>query len=122
MRFWIVLLASSVLEAVWATALGESHGLSRLVPSMVFVVALTGSMLGLGYAMKGLPVSVSYAVWTGAGAALTVTWAMATGAEAASLLKVLFLAGIVACVVGLAVFTPATPKQQAESETDAGQL
>ncbi|WP_166996999.1 DMT family transporter [Paramicrobacterium fandaimingii] len=111
MRYWIVLLASSVLEAVWATALGDSNGLSRLAPSIVFVLALTASMLGLGYAMKGLPVSVAYAVWTGIGAALTVTWAMATGVEPASLLKVVFLAGIVACVVGLALVTPARPKR-----------
>lgn len=123
MRYWIVLLASSVLEAVWATALGDSNGLSRFAPSIVFVLALTASMLGLGYAMKGLPVSVAYAVWTGIGAALTVTWAMATGVEPASILKVVFLAGIVACVVGLALVTPSKPKRVPENfgEEDAAQ-
>ncbi|WP_166979752.1 DMT family transporter [Paramicrobacterium fandaimingii] len=124
MRYWIVLLASSVLEAVWATALGDSNGLSLLAPSIVFLLALTASMLGLGYAMKGLPVSVAYAVWTGVGAALTVTWAMATGVEPASLLKVVFLAGIVACVVGLALVTPARPKRAPDLSggEDAAQL
>jgi quaternary ammonium compound-resistance protein SugE len=39
----------------------------------------------------------------GIGAVLTVAWAMATGAESVTALKVLFLAGIVGCVVGLKV-------------------
>ena len=36
---WIALIISGVLEAVWATALGKSEGLSKIAPSVVFVVA-----------------------------------------------------------------------------------
>ena len=32
---WIVLVASGVLEAVWATALGRAEGFTKLVPSLV---------------------------------------------------------------------------------------
>jgi quaternary ammonium compound-resistance protein SugE len=98
---WIVLLMSAVLEAVWATALGASNRFSELVPSIVFVIALVLSMLGLGYAARHIPISTAYAIWTGTGAALTVAWGMLTGGEAVTLLRVLFLAGIVCCVVGL---------------------
>jgi quaternary ammonium compound-resistance protein SugE len=98
---WIVLVISGVLEAVWATALGKSEGFSRWVPSVVFGVGLAASMGGLAYAMRTLPVGTSYAVWVGIGAALTVTYAMVTGDESASWLKVLFILGIVGCVVGL---------------------
>jgi quaternary ammonium compound-resistance protein SugE len=100
---WLVLVLSGVLEAVWATALDRSESFTRLVPSLVFVVALVLSMGGLAYAMRELPVGTSYAVWVGIGAVLTVAWAMATGAESVTALKVLFLAGIVGCVVGLKV-------------------
>jgi quaternary ammonium compound-resistance protein SugE len=100
---WLVLVLSGMLEAVWATALDRSENFSRLVPSLVFVVALALSMAGLAYAMRELPVGTSYAVWVGIGAVLTVVWAMATGAESVSLLKLLFLAGIVGCVIGLKV-------------------
>jgi quaternary ammonium compound-resistance protein SugE len=100
---WLVLVLSGVLEAVWATALGRSEGFSRLVPSLVFVVAAALSMIGLGYAMRTLPVGTSYAVWVGVGASLTVAYGMATGTEAVSLVKVLLVLGIVACVVGLKV-------------------
>ena len=98
---WIVLVLSGVLEAVWATALGKSEGLHRLVPSVVFVVGLLASMTGLAYAMRDLPVGTAYAVWVGIGAVLTVVYAIATGAEPVSIAKIVFLLMIVGGVVGL---------------------
>ncbi len=100
---WILLVLSGVFEAVWATALGRSEGLTKLAPTVVFGAALLVSMAGLAYAMRDLPTGTAYAVWVGIGAVGTVTYAMATGAEAASLVRILLLLGIVACVVGLKV-------------------
>ena len=104
---WIVLIASGVLEAVWATALGASKGFSRLGPSLVFVVALAASMAGLAWAMREIPTGTAYAVWVGIGASLTVLWAMLTGAEALSVVKLLLVLGIVACVIGLKLVSDA---------------
>ncbi len=98
---WLVLVLSGVLEAVWATALGRSEGLTRLTPSLIFGGALVLSMLGLAYAMRELPVGTSYAVWVGIGAVLTVAISIVSGEEAVSAVKVLLLAGIVGCVLGL---------------------
>ena len=98
---WFVVVLSGVLEAVWATALDRSQGFTRLGPSLLFLVALVLSMAGLAYAMRELPVGTSYAVWVGIGAVLTVVYAMITGAESTSLIKLLLLGGIVGCVVGL---------------------
>ena len=99
--YWLVLALSGVLESVWATALGRSDGLTRPVPAAVFVVALVASMGGLALAMRGLPIGTAYAVWVGIGAALTAGYAMWSGQEPVSVLRVLLLLGIVACVVGL---------------------
>jgi quaternary ammonium compound-resistance protein SugE len=98
---WFVLVLSGVFEAVWATALGKSAGFSRLAPSLIFLGGLAVSMSGLAYAMRELPVGTSYAVWVGIGAVLTVVYAMITVDEAVSLLKILFLAGIIGSVIGL---------------------
>ncbi|MDF0532541.1 multidrug efflux SMR transporter [Tsukamurella sp. 8F] len=98
---WVVLVLSGCLEAVWATALSRSEGFSRIGPTASFAVALALSMAGLAYAMRTLPVGTSYAVWVGIGAALTVVYAMATGAESATLIKGLCIAAIVAGVIGL---------------------
>jgi quaternary ammonium compound-resistance protein SugE len=100
---WTILLASSGLEAVWATALGRSDGLTNLLPATVFFAALTLSMLGLARAVRHIPIGTAYAVWVGIGAALTVGFAMVSGDEPVSVGKVVFLVGIVAAVVGLKV-------------------
>ncbi|MRH86866.1 QacE family quaternary ammonium compound efflux SMR transporter [Nocardia sp. SYP-A9097] len=98
---WLILAISGLLEAVWATALGKSEGFSKLVPTAVFGVALVMSMGGLAYAMRTLPIGTSYAVWVGIGAVLTVVYAMLTGDETASLVKIALLVLIVGGVVGL---------------------
>lgn len=98
---WIVLVLSGLLEAVWATALSRSEGLSNLWPTVTFGVALVASMGGLAFAMRDLPVGTAYAVWVGIGAAATVVWAMATGAEPFSVIRLLLIAGLVGCVIGL---------------------
>jgi len=98
---WIILFVSAALEAVWATALGASEGFTVLLPSVVFAVALVASMGSLAYVAKHIPISTAYAVWAGTGAALTVAYAMLTGGEAVTVLRVVFLAGIVGSVVGL---------------------
>ena len=98
---WIVLVCSGMMEAVWATALGKSDGFTHPLPSIVFVVGLILSMLGLGYATKTLPIGTAYAVWVGIGAALTVTYNMVAGAEPASVIKIVLIVALVGCVVGL---------------------
>ena len=98
---WLVLVLSGVLEAVWATALDKAQGFTRLVPSLVFLVAIVASMAGLAYAMRTIPIGTAYAVWVGIGAVLTVAYAMVTGEESVSATKILFLAMIIGGVIGL---------------------
>lgn len=98
---WVILVLSGILEAVWATALGKSDGFARPVPTIVFAVALIGSMGGLAFAMRSLPVGTSYAVWVGIGATATVLFAMVTGEESVSAVKIALLIGLVGCIVGL---------------------
>ena len=98
---FLVLVLSGVLEAVWATALSRSQGFTRLVPSLVFAVAIVGSMGGLAYALRGLPLGTAYATWVGIGAVLTAGYATWSGQEPLSVVRVLLLAGVIGCVVGL---------------------
>lgn len=98
---WFVLVLSGALEAAWATALSRSEGFTRLTPSVVFGVTVVASMIGLGYAMRTLPVGTAYAVWVGIGASLTVAVAMASGDEPVSAVRILLILGLVGCVIGL---------------------
>ena len=105
--YWLVLIISGMLEAVWATALGRSEGFTKLWPSIIFGVSLILSMGGLAFALREIPVGTGYAVWVGIGASLTVVWAMLTGTEPVSLLKVLLIMGLVGCIVGLKLVSDA---------------
>jgi quaternary ammonium compound-resistance protein SugE len=98
---WLVLVVSGVLETVWVAALSRSAGLSRLVPSVVFVVALVLSMAGLAYALREVPVGTGYAVWVGIGAVGTVLYGMAVLGEPVTALRLLCVAAVVGGVVGL---------------------
>lgn len=104
---WIVLIASGMFEAVWATAMSRSEGFTKLVPTLVFAVTCLVSMGGLAYALREIRVGTGYAVWTAVGAATTITWAMVTGAESTSVLKILLLIGLISCVVGLKLVSDA---------------
>lgn len=98
---WIILVLSGLLEAVWATALDASKGFKKPLPSIIFFVSMSISMIGLAFAMNTIPVGTAYAVWVGIGAVLTAAWAMFTGADRPTVVRVLLLIGLIACVVGL---------------------
>lgn len=98
---WAVLVLSGILESIWAIALGKSEGFTKLAPTLVFLAALVLSMVGLSYAVRSLPTGTAYAIWVGIGAALTVVYGMMTGAETVTLAKVLLIAGLIGCVIGL---------------------
>jgi quaternary ammonium compound-resistance protein SugE len=112
---WVILFISAGLEAVWATALGASNSFTELVPSVVFAVALVLSMGTLAYVANHIPISTAYAVWAGAGAALTVAYGMFAGSEEVTLLRVSFLAGIIASVVGLKLLKRAPVRNDASA-------
>ena len=101
--YWLVLVLSGGLEAVWATALAASDGFRRLRPTMLFGVALVLSMAGLAWAMTGLPAGTAYAVWVGIGAVGTVLLAVARGEERLGGARAALLVVLVACVAGLKV-------------------
>ncbi|GAB2827587.1 multidrug efflux SMR transporter [Actinocorallia aurea] len=102
---WLVLIVSGVLEAVWATALGETNGFRRTRPTIVFGVSIIASMAGLSYAMTRLPVGTAYAVWVGIGAALTVVIAVVRRRETLPPARAALLTGLIACVAGLKAVT-----------------
>jgi len=65
---WIYLILAGVLEVVWAGSMKQSHGFTRLVPSLVTLTAMVGSFWLLAGAMRTIPLGTAYTVWTGTGA------------------------------------------------------
>ncbi len=98
---WTVLVLSGLFEAVWAAALSESRGFSRLWPTIVFGVTLTISMAGLAYALRTIPVGTGYAVWVAIGAVGAATYGMVAQGDPVSAARIICLLLIVSGVVGL---------------------
>lgn len=65
---WIILIIAGLLEIVWATAMKQSHGFTRMLPTGIMFVGMIASFWLLAIAMRSLPLGTSYMVWTGIGA------------------------------------------------------
>ena len=100
---WLVLVVAGLLETVWALALKESDGFSKLGPSVLFAVACVASMVLLAIALRSLPVGTGYAVWTGIGAVGAAIAGMVFLGEAAVLNRILPIALIAVGIVWLAL-------------------
>ena len=81
---WIVLFVAGVLEVGWASGLKYTEGFTRLVPSVLTLVSMVGSVVLLGLALKTLPIGTAYAVWTGIGAVGTALLGIALFGEPAT--------------------------------------
>jgi quaternary ammonium compound-resistance protein SugE len=100
---WLILFVAGLLEVVWAVGLKYTHGFSRLVPSVITVVAMVVSMAMLSWAMKSLPVGTAYAVWTGIGAVGAAITGILLLGESASPMRIASLALIVLGIIGLKI-------------------
>ncbi len=65
---WIALILAGLSEIIWATAMKQSNGFSRLIPSIVTLVGMTISFILLAWSMRVIPLGTAYTIWTGIGA------------------------------------------------------
>lgn len=100
---WIVLVVAGLFEVGWAIGLKYTEGFTRLWPSVGTVIAMTFSVVLLGWAMRSLPVGTAYAVWTGIGAVGTVALGILLFEEPATVARLACVGLILAGIVGLKV-------------------
>ncbi|WP_173918622.1 multidrug efflux SMR transporter [Halobacillus sp. Marseille-Q1614] len=114
-RFMI--LAIAITAEVFATAmLKVSDGFSVLLPSIGVVAGYLFSFYLLSLALRIIPLSLAYAIWSGAGAALSVMIGIFFWGEAMDLLKFSGIALIVAGIVLLnSSKAPVTEEKRAVS-------
>ncbi len=66
---WLLLFLAGLLEICWALGMKQSAGFTRLWPSLFTWITMLISFWLLAQAMRSLPASTAYAVWTGIGVA-----------------------------------------------------
>lgn len=100
---WVVLFTAGLFEVVWALALKESDGFTKLGATVLFAVALIISMALLAIALRNLPVGTGYAVWTGTGAVGAAIGGMVLLGEPATLARAVPIGLIAVGIVWLAL-------------------
>ncbi|OLT38779.1 multidrug transporter [Saccharomonospora sp. CUA-673] len=108
MSAYVLIAGAIVAEVVGTVSLKLSEGFSRLVPSIVVVIAYITAFFLLGRALaNGLPVGVAYAIWAAAGVALVALIGAAFLGEPMNATMVLGLALVIGGVVLLEMGRPA---------------
>ena len=100
---WVYLTIAGFFEIGWAIGLKYSNGFSRLIPSLLTVVAMAFSLWLLALAMRTIPVGTAYAVWTGIGAIGVAILGMFLFGESRDFLRVFCLFLIIAGIIGLKI-------------------
>ena len=103
MNSWFILFLAGLFEVSWAIGLKFSQGFSKLLPSVLTVAGMIFSFVFLSLALKKLPLSVAYAVWTGIGIAGTSILGVIIFQESISISKIIFVCFIVIGIVGLRI-------------------
>ena len=98
---WIYLIFAGILEVVWATSMKLSENFSRLGYSMVTILGMVLSFVFLARALKDLPMSLAYPIWTGIGAIGTVVVGIVFLKDQLSPLAYFFLILVVIGIIGL---------------------
>ena len=103
---WIYLLAAGVCEILWAIGL-KLYGFRLTLGSGVTIVLMLLSFLLLQMAMRSLPLSTCYVIWTGIGAVGTAVYGMLVLREPRGAVQIACIALIVCGIVGLKLLAPA---------------
>ena len=98
---WIYLLLAIVLEVSGTTCMKLSQGFTKVWPSIFMFVFYVLCFSSLTLALKGIEISVAYAVWSGLGTALIATIGILWFREPVTAIKITSLGLIVAGVIGL---------------------
>ena len=64
---YILLIISILLEITATGSLKATEGFTRWIPSLISVVAISICMFLMSHVMKILPISITYASWSGIG-------------------------------------------------------
>ena len=68
---WLYLAVAIVTEVIGTSALAPSQGFTKPVPTIIVLVSYAAAFYLLSQTLHTIPVAVAYAVWSGAGIALS---------------------------------------------------
>ena len=102
---WGMLFIAGLMEIGWAIGLKYTDGFTRLMPSVLTLISMVGSVVLLGLSLKTLPVGTAYAVWTGIGTVGTALLGIWLLGEPVTAIRLACIGLIVAGIIGLKAVT-----------------
>lgn len=106
---WLLLLLSAIFEIGFVVLLRQTGGFTHILPTVLFACSGLTAVVLLQRALRTIPLSIGYAVWTGIGVLGTSVWGMMFFGESANLLRLVFLFTLTLALVGLRFVAP--PKE-----------
>lgn len=102
---WVYLFLAGVFEVIWAYAMKQSVGFTRLIPTLITFGNMVISFALLSLAMRSLPLGTAYAIWTGIGAVGTFFVGITVMNEPVNLMRVVAVLFLVTGLVLLKLST-----------------
>jgi quaternary ammonium compound-resistance protein SugE len=98
---WIYLLIAGLFEIVWAVGIKYCDSFKISLPLLLVILSMVFSIIFLGMAVKTIPMSIAYAVWTGIGIVGVFTYGVFILKEPISIINMIFIGLILVGIVGL---------------------
>lgn len=101
---WFVLVLASCCELGFTVFMKLSCGFTKKSFTVLTILTVSFGIYLLSLAVKTLPLGIAYAVWTGLGTVFTVVFGILVFKESCDKKKLIFIAMVVAGVIGLRLF------------------
>jgi quaternary ammonium compound-resistance protein SugE len=103
---WVYLLLAGLCEVAFAATLKPTQGLTKPLPTAIFLISIAASFAFLALATREIPVGTAYAVWCGIGILGAALVGILLYHEPANALRLVFLATLLVSIIGLKFATP----------------
>ncbi|CDO04536.1 multidrug resistance protein YkkD [Oceanobacillus picturae] len=98
---WASLIVAGIFEMLGVSMINKLHRDRNLQALILLIISFSASFLFLAYAMRSLPMGISYAIWTGIGAAGGAILGMILYGESKEWKRIMFITMILGAVIGL---------------------
>ncbi|MBU7538233.1 multidrug efflux SMR transporter [Leuconostoc lactis] len=100
---WIYLLLAGLSEILWATTMKLSQGFTKVGWVIVTIIGLIASMAFLIQAVKQLPFSLAYPIWTGIGAVGSVVMGVVLFRDQFPPVTWFFIGLLIVAIIGIKI-------------------
>ena len=70
---WIYLIIAIITEVIATSALKESEGFTKTIPSLIVIIGYSMTFYFMSLVLREMSVGITYAIWSGMGILLITT-------------------------------------------------